>query len=334
MNPPSTLRWVTLCMGTVWILLVASLGFWALRNEQHQTFELARHQARAFFQEIVTTRAWNAAHGGVYVPITENTQPNPYLDDPQRDVITTGGLRLTKINPAFMTRQIGEIAEQRGHTWFHITSLNPIRPANRPDAWEIQGLAAFSKGVEDRAEFLEDRDGHTVFRYMAPIWVEKSCLPCHAVQGYREGQLRGGISVTLPADSFMAVENRAILQTISAFFTITCIGLLALILGFRRLTREERLRQQAFTELQNSLAKVKTLGGLLPICSVCKKIRDDQGYWKQIERYVEENSEAEFSHSICQECARIHYPDIPIYPENVQNTPPHPFPAEHEKRGE
>ena len=66
-------------------------------------------------------------------------------------------------------------------------------------------------------------------------------------------------------------------------------------------------------ELKHTLLKVKTLSGLLPICAHCKKIRDDKGYWNQIESYIKDHSEAEFSHSICQECAKKHYPDINIY---------------------
>ena len=68
-------------------------------------------------------------------------------------------------------------------------------------------------------------------------------------------------------------------------------------------------------ELQEALSEVKSLSGLLPICSHCKKIRDDQGYWNSIEKYIQEHSEAEFSHSICQECAKKYYPDYDIYEE-------------------
>ena len=68
-------------------------------------------------------------------------------------------------------------------------------------------------------------------------------------------------------------------------------------------------------ELKEALANVKKLSGLLPICSHCKKIRDDQGYWKQIELYIHEHSEAQFSHGICQECAKKYYPDMNLYEE-------------------
>ena len=76
----------------------------------------------------------------------------------------------------------------------------------------------------------------------------------------------------------------------------------------RKKAEEERKRM--ILQLQNALEKVKTLSGLLPICSFCKKIRDDNGYWRQIETYIEAHSEAEFSHGMCQECARKHYPEI------------------------
>lgn len=76
----------------------------------------------------------------------------------------------------------------------------------------------------------------------------------------------------------------------------------------RKLAEEER--ERLITNLQKALEEIKTLRGIIPICSNCKKIRDDRGAWKRIEAYISEHSEAEFSHSICQECAKKHYPDL------------------------
>lgn len=66
-------------------------------------------------------------------------------------------------------------------------------------------------------------------------------------------------------------------------------------------------------KLEKALSEIKTLKGLLPICAACKKVRDDRGYWEQIEVYVQARSEAEFSHSICPECAEKLYPGLEIY---------------------
>ena len=72
----------------------------------------------------------------------------------------------------------------------------------------------------------------------------------------------------------------------------------------------ERLNLSLEQRVESALADVKVLRGLLPICSACKKIRDDKGYWNQIEVYVEEHSDAMFSHGICPECAREYYPEV------------------------
>ncbi|MFH1148494.1 MAG: PAS domain-containing protein [Pseudomonadota bacterium] len=74
--------------------------------------------------------------------------------------------------------------------------------------------------------------------------------------------------------------------------------------------RAEEERDRLIKELQDALATVKTLSGLLPICASCKKIRDDAGYWTQIETYIRNHSEAEFSHSICPDCAEKVYQEI------------------------
>lgn len=76
------------------------------------------------------------------------------------------------------------------------------------------------------------------------------------------------------------------------------------------LKRAESEKAKLVAELTEALAEVKKLSGFLPICASCKKIRDDKGYWRQVEEYIREHSEAEFSHSICPECAKRLYPDI------------------------
>jgi nitrate/nitrite-specific signal transduction histidine kinase len=73
--------------------------------------------------------------------------------------------------------------------------------------------------------------------------------------------------------------------------------------------RVEAEREKLIRELQEALAKVKTLSGFIPICASCKKIRDDKGYWEQVEVYIRNHSEAEFSHGICPECFKKLYPD-------------------------
>src|SRR5208282_1032811 len=81
------------------------------------------------------------------------------------------------------------------------------------------------------------------------------------------------------------------------------------VLHEREIQKYNEEREKLILELQDALAKVKTLSGMLPICASCKKIRDDKGYWKQIEAYISEHSEALFTHGICPECGKKLYPE-------------------------
>jgi hypothetical protein len=107
-------------------------------------------------------------------------------------------------------------------------------------------------------------------------------------------------------------------QVITAFYFLISFVVMFLsqrtrqALGRERAMRDEFQRQAA--DLRTALANVKTLSGLLPICSHCKKIRDDNGYWNQIEKFIRERSNANFSHGVCPDCAKKHYPDL--FPDN------------------
>lgn len=191
---------------------------------------LARERGAVLFRLIELTRDWNAQHGGVYVPVTKETQPNPYLDHPRRDLTTTDGTRLTMVNPAFMTRQIAEIAEKAEGVKFHITSLKLIRPENQADGWETESLRGFEKeGGKERLSLIEEETG-AVHRYMAPLLIKPPCLTCHSAQAYNVGDVRGGISITMPAAR--ALQIRAQQRQRAALFYTGAALVIALLLHF------------------------------------------------------------------------------------------------------
>jgi len=88
------------------------------------------------------------------------------------------------------------------------------------------------------------------------------------------------------------------------------LGVIISGLDITERNRIAREREKLIQELESALAEIRTLSGLLPICANCKKIRDDQGYWRQLEAFLQEHSQARFSHGICPECARQLYPDL------------------------
>lgn len=208
-------------------------------------YEQARTEARALFQSIVITRKWNSAHGGVYVEKKAGMISNPYLDDP--DIKTTDGRIFTKKNPALMTREISEYAEQEGLFRFRITSLKPLNPDNTPDAFEKKALKLFEQG-EKEAFQTERREGKTYFRYMAPLLVDHACLPCHAVQGYRMGQVRGGISVTFDVKDIKKIQDTYTFIFIAfGFVSISVLFCIGLYFTRRLIRRIAEARQQIET---------------------------------------------------------------------------------------
>jgi len=219
--------------------------------------EIALSQARALFNQVVDVRDWNARHGGVYVPVTPETPPNPWLEVPHRDETTLSGRHLTLMNPAYMTRQLAELTRQRRGIELHLTSRTPLRPGNEPDPWERAALEAFERGELEQVDFAFDAGGHESFRYMAPLPVEESCLPCHTKQGYQVGQVRGGISVTYPSD-LLASSRRAFRRNVMLASVVLWLLGAGLVITLTAVYHQKKLMVTRLREL----ALVDELTGL------------------------------------------------------------------------
>lgn len=204
-----------------------------ISNAVSSNKKLTKGLSRAFFEQIEITRDWNALHQGVYVPLTDVNPSNPYLRDSLRDVVTTSGMALTKINPAYMTRQIAELHRKSDKVLFRITSLNPIRDGNKPDKWEAKALESLEKGASEVFELVEN-DSISQYRYMAPLHTKKSCLTCHAQQGYKVGDIRGGISVSMQSDSYQSIVKKQIILASIFHFMVFVIGITGFGLFYKK----------------------------------------------------------------------------------------------------
>ncbi len=104
------------------------------------------------------------------------------------------------MNPAYMTRQVNELMKKEHRIGGHV-SLKPLRPENSPDSWEKKALEEFEKG-KDNIMSIENMEGENYFRLMHPFITEELCLKCHEAQGYKVGDIRGGIAFANPANPF------------------------------------------------------------------------------------------------------------------------------------
>ncbi|MDD2733336.1 MAG: DUF3365 domain-containing protein [Desulfuromonadaceae bacterium] len=221
-----------------WSTLAIIATIWECLDNKAIMTTNAKTMARASIEKDIMFRRWAAEHGGVYVPVTGKTPPNPWLKVPERDIVTPSGKLLTLMNPAYMTRQIFEIGQlSPNFPQGHITSLKPIRPENGPDPWETGALTAIEKGVEQQGEF-QVIGGKTVFRYMYPLVTEKPCLKCHASQGYREGMMRGGISVAIPTAELDRALRQSNVNHVSIIGVVWLMGLGGIWVGFRRISSD------------------------------------------------------------------------------------------------
>lgn len=242
-----------------WTLLIAVIGYLSYRQASIESRENLIRSARDTYNRDLVYRRWASMHGGVYAPVTEQTPPNPYLSDlPERDITTTTGKKLTLINPAYMTRQVHELGKSQYGLRGHITSLNPLRPQNAPDDWEAMALDQFKTGINEVSS-LDTIDGEVFFRLMCPMKTEEGCLKCHARQGYRVGDIRGGISISVPMEPVNQSISRQMGIMIPSYAGIWFIGLIGILFTRKSLSVQFRQRREAEELIRQSEEKFKSL---------------------------------------------------------------------------
>ncbi|WP_108061050.1 PAS domain S-box protein [Poseidonibacter lekithochrous] len=157
------------------------------------------NEAKTHFENLKIFRAWNSKFGGIYVKSQSGLKPNKYLTN--NHLYTKDNELLVKINPAWMTRQLSEMMNAKSDYKYKITSLKPLNPDNKANSFEKEALKYFEEHTYDNYFTQEDKQNN-MLNFMGKLIVEKSCLNCHSIQGYKEGEVRGGISVSIPMDLY------------------------------------------------------------------------------------------------------------------------------------
>lgn len=210
-------------------VIVFSSLTWSIYNELQYQKNSALENAKNSFIKDLMFRKWVASHGGVYVSPTKRTPPNPYLSHlKNRDLTTTDGKKLTLMNPAYTLRQLMNEYNGMYGAKGHITSLNLLNPKNKPTKWEKKVLKTFEKNkTTEFYEFLEKKNQEYIF-YMHALVIKPSCLKCHMQQGYKVGDVRGGVSIIIPMTKYNQDFNNAIKKIIVVyifFYILIVIGI-------------------------------------------------------------------------------------------------------------
>jgi len=252
-----------LILVVIWTILVSTSLAWSIYHKRQETKAVAMNEARTIFEKDLLYYRWAASQNGVYVPVTPQTGTNPYLKHfSDSSAVTDSGRQLTLVNPEYMIRQVYEMQNTANGTRGHITSLDPLRPSNAADPWEEKALQAFEDGANEVSAFLSI-DGQRYFRLMRPMITEAGCLKCHADQGYEEGDIRGGVSVSVPMALLNDLFRKDLLTMSLAHGALWILGLLGILLGSYRITGSIREKEQAETRLRTIINNM--LDGLITV---------------------------------------------------------------------
>jgi len=240
------LRNYSLWLAAAWTVLIATSFALGYGQQKEEALAISLAEARAALAKDLLYRSWAEEHGGIYAPVTESNQPNPYLSGlPERDLSTPSGRRLTLITPSSMMRQVFDMARgQPDVGQGHISYLTPARPENAPDPWEARALQSFRRGAREVSE-IQSLNGQPYMRLMRPMMKQGPCLECHRPAEFVPSALRGGISVAVPISQVQRAMRATIRGSAIGHGLFWILGLTGIAVGATNLMRKAAAIEQS-----------------------------------------------------------------------------------------
>ena len=242
MNSTRFFRFYVFAATATWVSVVIALMLLNFRQIRDAQYTMATSDAREHVNEDNAFRFWVASMGGVYVPVTDRTQPNANLSQvPERDIETPTGKSLTLINSAYLLRLImtdyADLYGIRGH----LAGVAPSRKETVPDEWEKAALLKFQEGIPEISK-VATMGGISYLRLMKPMYVKEQCLECHKNQNYTVGNVAGGVSVAVPLGPYFARMQSEMIFCAACYGIVLLFGLTGILMGRNRLVHhiEER----------------------------------------------------------------------------------------------
>ena len=267
----------------LWSVVLSAVATYNSYNYYETADLLALNEAQVSVRKDLAYRSWVASHGGVYVPITQDNPPNPYLSHIKNRDFQALDRNFTLINPAYALSQIMGRYSQLYGTKTKITSLKLLNPKNAPDNWEKNALATLETV---REPFYEKTNvGEKKYlRYIMPLIVKKDCMKCHVKQGYHIGELRGGISVTVSLEEHYGIADYASLLLIFSLIVLWFAGLAFIYFTYRKIKKSVEARADMYEQNIYSLVEIiekrdsYTAGHTKRVAKYSKLIAQEMGF--------------------------------------------------------
>lgn len=241
----------TIAIGALWSVAIAASLIWNIVHEYSDAHEMALTTARANFFKDQSLRLWASQKGGVYVTPSARTQPSPYLAHlPDRDLIATNGHKLTLMNPNFMMREVMEDYADLYGIKGRIVGIVTLNPKNRADPWEENAIRAFSAGTSK--EMLEESEinGKPYLRMLRPMMMTQDCMKCHGHLGFKVGDVRGAVGVSVPLQEFTQKAKESAINLSITHSAIWLLGLAGILVTSRKSSQRSEELAHSMNELQ------------------------------------------------------------------------------------
>jgi PAS domain S-box-containing protein len=223
----------------------------SLTDHERLKTALAVEKARTIFQKDLSYRFWTAQVGELYGTLEKQEPTKPAERTGQEpNLLTPDGHPLTLINPGIMTRTIHEIDLKEFGLMIHLCATKPVNVQNLADPWETKALERLSASGVEYYELLPGTDG-PILRYIGAMRATKQCMSCHVEQRFRIGELRGGLSVSIPYNQTLASSLRPHqMRSYAVYGSVWLLGLAGIIVVFNTYGTFERRHRETFEELE------------------------------------------------------------------------------------
>jgi hypothetical protein len=240
-----------------WSVIIAISLLLNIANEKDQSIQLATNAAIANYNKDLSFRLWGSKHGGVYVPPTKETPPSPYLKHlKDRDVVTTSGKKLTLMNPAYMITQMMRDYKKLYGITGRLVGQVTLNPHNLADEFESKAIDNFIAGTKQEVIEKTQYEGEEQLRLIRPFMMEKSCLKCHGHLGFKVGEVRGAVSISIPLAPYVEIGKKTIQLLIISHCVIYLLGLFSIFfIAYRAYLnlKQRKLSSDQLQELNLSL---------------------------------------------------------------------------------
>ncbi len=228
-------------------------------QEKKTTMEVARNKALTVYKKDLAFRSWASEHGGVYIFQNDTNPPHDHLKTtPEREFLTPSGKKLILVNPASILQQVSENFNKLNKENDQLPSLKVFDSNRAKDGWEHEAAAQISSGNQEVFLTALSRN-NPVLRLIKPIRLQQNCLRCHGPDGYREGDIKKLVSITVPLQPYLEKERENIKFLFLLHFIFWIAGVAFMLAAFfwgRRRIVERIHSREALLKSENDFRSI------------------------------------------------------------------------------